>query len=147
MTLTTVRMSSDHENVHFCNHFLIIQSHYACKICSNYPGITLEPVLQRYIRKKTKLKICRQVLTLSTQPQNRSFHNITERTRIPEKCPKLKNARTVCQTLHCQTCKFVTFLLPSSSWLLKLPNKEQLWHCKQHLTLRQAQLQSTCLGS
>ena len=22
---------------------------------------------------------------------------------------------------HCQICKFVTFLLPSSSWLLKLP--------------------------
>ena len=23
---------------------------------------------------------------------------------------------------HCQICKFVRFLLPSSSWLLKLPN-------------------------
>ena len=35
------------ENVtsRFCNHFSIIQTHYAWKMCSNYPGIKLEPVL------------------------------------------------------------------------------------------------------
>ena len=27
-----------------------------------------------------------------------------------------------CTVFHCQICKFVGFLLPSSSWLLKLPN-------------------------
>lgn len=31
----------------FCSHFSIIQSHYAGKICCNYPGITLEPALPR----------------------------------------------------------------------------------------------------
>ena len=37
------------ENVtsRLCSHLLIIQSHYACKMCSNYPGIKLEPALQR----------------------------------------------------------------------------------------------------
>jgi len=35
------------ENVtkRFCNHFWIIQSHYAWKMCSNYTGIKLEPAL------------------------------------------------------------------------------------------------------
>ena len=42
---------------------------------------------------------------------------------------------------HCQICKFVTFLLPSSSWLLKLPiggaaakkpaKSEKLFECKR----------------
>ena len=27
---------------------------------------------------------------------------------------------------HCQICKFVGFLLPSSSWLLKLPNNREI---------------------
>ena len=41
----------DSENVfwnvtlRFCNHFSIIQTHYAWKMCSNYPGIKLEPAL------------------------------------------------------------------------------------------------------
>ena len=32
-------------------------------------------------------------------------------------CKACKNT-----VFHCQICKFVGFLLPSSSWLLKLPN-------------------------
>ena len=39
-----------------------------------------------------KLKICRQVLTLSTQLQNKSFQ-VVERTRTTAKCTKMKNAR------------------------------------------------------
>ena len=36
-----------------------------------------------------------------------------------EKCTCKACKNTV---FHCQICKFVGFLLPSSSWLLKLPN-------------------------
>ena len=46
---TQTRRRRQRENVtsRFCNHFLIIQSHYACKMCSYYPGIKLEPALLR----------------------------------------------------------------------------------------------------
>ena len=33
------------ETSRFCNHFPIIQSHFAWKMCSNYPGIKLVPGL------------------------------------------------------------------------------------------------------
>ena len=39
------RTSSENVTSRFCNHFSIIQTHYAWKMCSNYPGIKLEPVL------------------------------------------------------------------------------------------------------
>ena len=65
------------------------------------------------------------MLTSSTQLQNTSFHFV-ERTRTStnSKCAKMKNARAKRAKLlffHCQIIKFVTFLLLSSSWLLKLP--------------------------
>ena len=74
--------------------------------------------------KKTKLNIRHDMLTSSTQLQNRSFH-VLERTRTSSKCQK-KNEKCTCKAckntvFHCQICKFVGFLLPSSSWLLKLP--------------------------
>ena len=82
------------------------------------------------------------MLTSSTRLQNRSFH-VVERTRTSTKCQKMKSARAkrakilffivkyekcTCEAckntvFHCQICKFVGFLLPSSSWLLKLPNE------------------------
>ena len=42
-----------------------------------------------------------------------------------------KNEKCTCKAckntvFHCQICKFVGFLLPSSSWLLKLPNDRHL---------------------
>ena len=37
--------SSENVTSCFCNHFSNFQSHYACKMCPNYPGIQLEPVL------------------------------------------------------------------------------------------------------
>ena len=49
------------------NHFPIIQNHHACKMCSHYPGIKLEPAQPN-------------LLTSSTQLQNRSF-DVVERTR------------------------------------------------------------------
>ena len=55
-------------------------------MCSNYPGIKLEPALG------TKLNICHHMLTSSTQLQNRSFH-VVERTRTSTNCQKMKNAR------------------------------------------------------
>ena len=41
------QFSSENVTSRFCNHFFIIQSHYACKMCSNYPGIKLELALHR----------------------------------------------------------------------------------------------------
>ena len=67
------------------------------------------------------------MLTSSTQLQNKSFH-VVGRTRTSVKCRKTKNAhakRAKLLFFRCQICKFVTFLLPSSSWLLKLPNNQQ----------------------
>ena len=47
---------------------------------------------QRLGHKKTKINICHDMLTSSTQMQNRSFH-VIERTRPSSKCQKMKNAR------------------------------------------------------
>ena len=88
-------------------------------MCSNYPGIKLEPALGTL---EDKLKICHHMLTSSTQLQNRPFH-VVERTRTSSKCQKMKNARAKRAKIlffYCQICKFVGFLLPSSSCLLKL---------------------------
>ena len=79
---------------------------------------------QRLGHKKTKLDICHHMLTLSTQLQKRSFH-VIERTRTSSKCQKMKNAlakRAKVLFFVVKICKFVGLLLPSSSWLLKLPN-------------------------
>ena len=100
-------------------------------MCCNYPGITLEPALGTY--KKTKINICHDKLTSSTQLQNRSFH-VVERTRTSSKCQKTKNARAKRAkntVFHCQICKFVTFLLLSSSWLLKLSSETLNFGIKQ----------------
>ena len=80
------------------------------------------------------------MLTSSTGLQNRSFY-VGERTRTSSKCQKLKNARCKNPVFHRQICKFVGFLLPSSSWMLKLPiNRSQMtskygknkkWHTRR----------------
>ena len=75
--------------------------------------------------KKTKLNICHHMLTSSTQLQNRSFH-VVERTGTSTKCQKMKNARAKRAKIQSFIVKYANlwgFLLPSSSWLLKLPNK------------------------
>ena len=59
-------------------------------MCPNYPGIKLEPA--RLGHKKTKLNICRYMLTSSTKLQNRSFH-VVEGSRTSTKCQKMKDAR------------------------------------------------------
>ena len=68
---------------------------------------------------KTKLNICYHMLTSSTQ--------IISRRRKNEYVFKMsKNEKGTCKACKntvflCQICKFVGFLLPSSSWLPKLP--------------------------
>ena len=47
---------------------------------------------QRMGHKKTKLNLCHNMLTSSTQLQNRSFH-VVERTRTSSKCQKMRIAR------------------------------------------------------
>ena len=46
-TSTTAKTSSENLTSRFSNNFAIIQSHYARKMCYNYPGIKLEPALLR----------------------------------------------------------------------------------------------------
>ena len=58
-------------------------------MCSNYPGIKLEPALGT---KEDKIGHLVIMLTSSTQLQNRSFH-VVEKTRTSSKCQKMKNAR------------------------------------------------------
>ena len=77
---------------------------------------------QRLGHKTTKLNICHHMLRSSTRLQNRSSH-VVERTRMSkdEKCTCKACKNTV---FHWEICKFVGFLLPLSSWLLKLLNRE-----------------------
>ena len=52
---------------------------------------------------------------------------VSEMYQPSSKCQKMKNARAKRAkntVFHCQICKFVGFLLLSSSWLLKLPSRE-----------------------
>ena len=65
---------------------------------------------------KAKLNICHHMLTSSTQLQNRSFHVFEMSKKEKCTCKACKNT-----VFHCQICKLVGFLLPLSSWLLKLP--------------------------
>ena len=113
-TSTAARTSSENKTSRFCNHFLIIKSHHACKICSNYWELNWN---QSFRDKKTKLNICRHMFALSKHLQNGSFH-VAGRNVKNENCT-CKACKTI--VFHYQICKFVTFLLPSSSCLLKLP--------------------------
>ena len=86
---------------------------------------------QRLGHKKTKLNICHHMLSSTTHLQNRSSHFV-KKTRTSIQRQKWKNARAKrakITVFHCQICKFVGFLLPSSSWLLKLPYvlDAQIW--------------------
>ena len=69
---------------------------------------------QRFRDKKTKLNICLNMITSSTQRQNRSF-NVIERTRTSEKCSKMKNARA-------KRAKLLFFIIKYANLLLELSN-------------------------
>ena len=72
---------------------------------------TLELNWNQRLGHKTTLNICHHMLTSSTHLQNRSFH-VVERWKM-----HVQSVQKYC--FPCQICKFVGFLLPSSSWLLK----------------------------
>ena len=55
-------------------------------MCSNYPGVKLEPALEI---EKDKIEHCHHMLTSSTQLKNRSFH-VVEGTRTSSKSQKMK---------------------------------------------------------
>ena len=89
-------------------------------MCSNYPGIKLEPALQRWEDKIEHLSSYTNVVDTTAKQvisSLRKNENVFKMSK-DEKCTCEACKNTV---FHCQICKFVGFLLPSSSWLLKLP--------------------------
>ena len=89
-------------------------------MCSNYPGIKLEPALATQEDKIKHLSSYAHVVNTPAKlviSRRRKNENVYKMSKI-EKCPCKACTNTV---FHCQICKFVVFLLPSSSWLLKLP--------------------------
>ena len=71
---------------------------------------------QRLGHKKTKLNKTKQ--EISRRRKNENVYKMSKN----EKCTCKACKNTV---FHCQICKFVGFLLPWSSWLLKLPTIHQ----------------------
>ena len=90
-------------------------------MCSNYLGIKLEPALGTLEDKIEHLSSYAHVVHTTAK-------QVISRRRKNENVFKMsKNEKCTCKAckntiFHCQICKFVGFLLPSSSWLLKLPN-------------------------
>ena len=93
-------------------------------MCANYPGIKLEPALQRLKDKIEHLSSYAHVVH-TTAKQVISRRGKNENADVCEMSKNEKCTCKACKTIvfHCQICKFVTFLLPSLWWLLKLPNK------------------------
>ena len=89
-------------------------------MCSNCPGIKLEPALGT-----SEDKI--EHLSSYAHAVHATAKQLISRRRKNEKVFKMsKDEKCTCKAckitvFHCQICKFVGFLLPSSSWLLKLP--------------------------
>ena len=99
---------------------------------------------QRFYEKKTTLKICDQVLTSPTHVQrhNTSFHCVVQRTITAVEYNKIEKCTCkACKNavFHFQICKFVRFLLSSSSCLLKLPIIRQ-----ERVHLKSKQMSSFC---
>ena len=105
----------------FFNHFSSIQSRYAWKICPNYPEIKLEPALGTLEDKIEHLSSYARVVhttakqVISRRRKNENVFKMSKKDKCT--CKACKNT-----IFHCQICKFAGFLLPSSSWLLKLSN-------------------------
>ena len=94
-------------------------------MCSNYLGIKLEPALGTLEDKIEHLSSYAHVVhttakqVISRRRKNENVFKMSKNEKCT--CKACKNA-----VFHCQICKFVGFLLPSSSWLLKLPNDATL---------------------
>ena len=119
---TETRTSSENVTSRFCNHFSIIQNHHAYKMCSNYPGIKLEPALGTLEDKIEHFSSYAHVVHTPAK-------QVISRGRKNENVFKMsKNEKCTCKAcknnfFDCQICTFVGLLLPSSSWLLKAPYK------------------------
>ena len=91
-------------------------------MCSNCPGIKLEQALGAYEDKIEHLSSYADVVPTTAKQvisRRRKNENVFKMSK-DEICTCKACKNTV---FHCQICKFVEFLLPSSSWLLKLPFK------------------------
>ena len=90
-------------------------------MCSNCPGIKLEQALGAQEDKIEHLSSYADVVHTTAKQvisRRRRNENVFKMSK-DEICTCKACKNTV---FHCQICKFVGFLLPSSSWLLKLPN-------------------------
>ena len=96
-------------------------------MCSNYPGIKLEPALGRLEDKIEHLSSYAYVVHTTAKQvisRRRKNENVSKMSKAEKcTCKACKNTG-----FHCQICKFVRFLLPSSSWLLKLPIAARFVH-------------------
>ena len=88
---------------------------------SNYPGIKLERALGTNEDKIEHFLLSYALVVHTTAKQvisrRRKNENVYKMSK-EEKCTCKACKNTV---FHCQICKFKGFLLPLSSWLLKLP--------------------------
>ena len=96
-------------------------------MCSNYPEIKLESALGTLEDKIEHLSSYAHVVhttakqVISRRRKSRKNENVFKMSK-GEKCTCKACKNTV---FHCQICKFVGFfLMPSSSWLFKLPIKD-----------------------
>ena len=93
------------------------------QMCSNYPEIKLESALGTFEDKIEHLSSYAHIvhttakLVISRRRKNENVFKMSKGEKCT--CKACKN-----NVFHCQICKFMGFLLPSSSWLLKLPIRE-----------------------
>ena len=88
-------------------------------MCSNHHGIKLEPALGTEEDKIEHLSSYAHVVHTTAKQvisRRRKNENVFQMSK-DEKCTRKACKNTV---FHCYICKFLGFLLPSSSWLLKL---------------------------
>ena len=93
-------------------------------MCSNYPGIKLEPALGAWEDKIEHLSLYAHVVhtiakqVISRRRKNENVYKMSKNEKCT--CKACKNS-----VFHCQICKFVGFSFPLSSWLLKPHLHEQ----------------------
>ena len=126
-TSTEARKSS--ENV--TSQFSIISQLFKAIVLAECVPTFLEINWNKSFRnKQTKLNICHHAHVVHTAAKP-----VFSRRRENENdCKMSKNEKCTCKAcktyvFHCQICKFVTFLLSSSLWLLQLPNKQKTVKC------------------
>ena len=104
----------------FLQPFFIYSNSLCLKMCSNYPGIKFESALGTSEDKTEHLSSYVHVVHTTAKQviwRRRKNENVFKMSKDEKcTCKACKNS-----VFHCQICKFVGFLLPSSSWLLKLP--------------------------